>query len=82
MQKFVKRFLVLSNQMRKFAKRFLVLYNRECDYVRLVYKPLVLIYATDLLKEKNTVPWLINRLIMAAEHSHTVPSIWVNCSWT
>ena len=35
----------------------------------LVYKPLVLICTADLLGEKNTVPWLISWLIMAAEQS-------------
>ena len=38
-------------------------------YVWLVYKPLVMICTTDLLGEKNTVLWLISRLIMAAEQS-------------
>ena len=31
--------------------------------VRLVYKLLMLICMADLLEEKNTVPWLISRLI-------------------
>jgi len=39
--------------------------------VRLVYKPLVLICTADLLGEKNIVPWLISRLIMAAEQSRS-----------
>ena len=39
--------------------------------VRLVYKPLVLICMADLLGEKNIVPWLKNRLIMAAEQSRS-----------
>jgi hypothetical protein len=37
--------------------------------VRLVYKPFVLICTADLLGEKNTIPCLISRLIMAAEQS-------------
>ena len=38
-------------------------------YVRLVYRPIVLICTADLLGEKNIVPCLISRLIMAAKHS-------------
>jgi len=35
--------------------------------VRLLVKPFMLICTHDLLGEKNTVLWLISRLIMAAE---------------
>ena len=44
--------------------------------IRLLVKPLLLICTADLLREKNTVPWLISRLIMTAEHfqSHSIES--------
>ena len=54
--------------------RLCVIYElRILGSVRLLVKPLVLICTADLLGEKNTVPWLISRLIMAAEHSLSCP---------
>jgi len=36
--------------------------------VWLLVKPFVLICTADLLGGKNTVPWLMSRFIMTAEH--------------
>ena len=51
---------------------------QNLGFVRLFVKPLVLICMADLLGEKNTVLFLISRLIMATEHyvlMHVAPEM-------
>ena len=67
-----KKFMVKYN----FLFHFFLLLDVIFGSIPLFYKPFVLICTADLLWEKNTVAWLISRLISSSELARNC----LNCS--